>query len=270
MKPFERPPFLSPLEDTAYKDKIKRLQHKPGVIVRQEKAFRYDKDKLEKEIKKFAQNKKLFKEWRDAGIKVVSFDTVFSQAEKNGWVEAYIVTEDIIGKNADEIFYDEQNYLKLDEEISNVLSILTSYYERKIAQGGDFINDVKWAQFVFGSKKGQLKNENSLYYVDVEPFYNHGDAGKPISLHMVYALRNLVDLLHHAVVKRKRLKNNAPFPEKWLEVLNQQTKIISSIEGNLSSEVLMKTTYEQLKDDIKSCAISMQNLEFAKKYSATA
>lgn len=270
MKAFENPPFLHELESTKYNDKIKNLKNKGDVIVRQEKAFRYDKKKVDDEIKKFALSKKLFGEWEKRGIKVASIDTVFSQAVEKGFVEAYIVTENIHGKNAAETFYSEENFQKLDAEITKVLTELTKYYEQKILEGGYFINDVKWAQFVFGHKKGENNDDNHLYYVDVEPFFNYLEPGGQVPIQMVYALRNLVDLLHHAVVKRKRLKNNTSYPIKWFEVFENQAKIVKAIENNLVKSPLIPAVYGQLKDDLESCRISLGNYAGTMKQTAAA
>lgn len=217
--------FEGSFESTTFDERIKGIAGRPDVIVRLGEII--DKNQVEQVAQareRYRQSEQNFQELRDFGVAIPTIETIF-QEEEDG-VRPCIKTERIIGKNlSDTIFADANNQEGLVSELGKCFDGLVSYFQAKKNKGGYFVGDLKNVQFVFGHKVGE--DHSRPYLVDVDPFFNHREANKPIDLKFFSTLSGILAMMDAWIVKWQNVHPEEPIPSEWHGVINQHLKLIA-------------------------------------------
>ncbi len=161
-------PFKESLEETGFREYIKRLKDSPDKLVR-ERELIFD---MPKEMKIAQKGKAVFYGLRDNyNIAVPGIDYVIGK--EKGYLKLFTVTDRIYGENLSKI---EKLPPEAKDKFEHFFTAMSRYYFDTYRNGGDYWWDFHEEQLSYGHKKDE--KENRIYIVDIDPATWEQQAGK--------------------------------------------------------------------------------------------
>lgn len=165
----DRSPFndTTTSSDFPSRSEIKVLQNNPEIVIR--KADWLDGN-VDEQVKKVARYRQLVNGLESKGIHTAMLAPLIAE-DPSGASVVYIVTKKIIGTNMLELAEDDKG------DALDTLRSIASYYKEVIHSGGEYVDELRLEQLVYGHPPGEV--EDNVYLVDLDPSVGTYNAANP-------------------------------------------------------------------------------------------